>query len=275
MATRSITAEIPVKDKMAVEQLVKVSLMKEMIKPTKPHRHANYHELIVLSQGAGFHEVDTHDYEVVTPVIYYLRPGQTHCWNFTAIPKGYVILFREELLRKEDIDLLYTLPSQVTLEKHELLFELVAAFYSEFKAGEAGTEVYRAYLHLLITKFRHLSQTVRTGHSASDQLFQLYKREVNEHFTQNRQLLFYADKLNITTAVLNETCKKAVGKTAMTIINERVLLESKLLLSATASPVNAIAHQLKFSDAPHFINFFKLHTNLTPGHYRELALAKK
>lgn len=275
MTINSITAEIPVKDKMAAEQLVKVSLMKEIIKPTVPHRHADYHELILLSQGAGFHEVDTRDFEVVTPVIYYLRPGQTHCWNFTAIPKGYVILFREELLRKEDIDLLYTLPTQIALQKQELLFEIAAAFFSEFKTGEAGTEVYQAYLHLLISKLRQLSQTVKIGYSASDQLFQLYKREVNEHFMQTRQLLFYAGKLNVTTAVLNETCKKAMGKTAMTIINERVLLEAKLLLSATASPVNSIAHQLKFADAPHFINFFKLHANITPGHYRELALAKK
>lgn len=275
MTIKSITTEIPVKDKMAAEQLVKVSLMKEMIKPTRPHRHADYHELILLSQGAGFHEVDTRNFEVITPVIYYLRPGQTHCWNFSAIPKGYVVLFREELLRKEDIDLLYTLPSQIALEKQEFLFELMAAFFTEFKAGEAGTEVYGAYLHLLITKLRQLSQSVKIGHSASDQLFQLYKREVNEYFMQSRQLLFYAGRLNITTAVLNETCKKAMGKTAMTIINERVLLEAKLLLSATASPVNLIAHQLKFADAPHFINFFKLHTNITPGHYRELALAKK
>jgi AraC-like DNA-binding protein len=74
--------------------------------------------------------------------------------------------------------------------------------------------------------------------------------------------------------VLNQTCKKAIGKTPGAVINERVLLEAKMLLTATEKAVNEVADELGFTDAPHFIKFFRQHTHLTPRAYRELAKPK-
>jgi len=274
MVIQPLNTEVPIKDKMHTGEVLKVSLMKEIIKPTSPHRHANYHEFIFLSQGSGFHEMDQQEYDVISPVAYYLRPGQTHCWNFSSIPKGYVILFREELLLKEDIDLLYTFPAHIQLKDQAVIFTLLDALYLEFKIQNSGTEVHQAYLHLLIAKLKMLSQSPAAHHGAT-QLFQQYKRLINDHFLQQRQLNFYAGALNITPAVLNSTCKKAVDKTALAVINERILLEAKILLSATGKAISEIAHDLGFADSPHFIKFFKLYTNLTPGNYRELALNKR
>ncbi|WDF54208.1 AraC family transcriptional regulator [Mucilaginibacter sp. KACC 22063] len=271
----AITNNIPVKDKMEADLEIKVSLMKEVIKPTRPHRHANYHELILLNQGSGFHEIDGHQFEVISPVAYYLRPGQTHCWNFSSLPKGFVILFREELLLKEDIEILFRFPAQIALSAADHpLFDLVNLLYNEFKSAAPDTGTYRAYLHLLIAKLRQLSKTGKPIFNGADHLFQQYKRLVNDHFAQTRELGFYAERLHVTTAVLNETCKKAVYKTPAVVINERILLEAKLLLSATGKSVHEIATDLGFTDSPHFIKFFKQNTNLTPGAYREMAVTK-
>ncbi|PST84949.1 AraC family transcriptional regulator [Pedobacter yulinensis] len=266
---------IPVKDKMEPDRLVKVSAMKEVIKPTRPHRHANYHELVLLNQGAGFHDVDGHQFEVTAPECYYLRPGQTHCWNFSSIPRGFVVLFREELLKKDDLDLLFRFPAQISLPAaDQTVFALTAVLYQEFRSGLSDPGTYRAYLHLLVTKLQQLSNTRRSLVSGSDHVFQRYKQLVNAHFSQTRDLGFYAGQLHITTAVLNQTCKKAVGKTPATIINERILLEAKLLLSATGKAIQEVAADLGFADSPHFIKFFKQNTALTPGAYRHLASTK-
>ncbi|MBS7563027.1 helix-turn-helix domain-containing protein [Mucilaginibacter sp. Bleaf8] len=275
MSTIPLKNGIPVKDKIESEQVIKVSLMKEVIKPTTPHRHANYHELILLSQGAGFHEIDGLQYEVNAPVAYYLRPGQTHCWNFSSLPKGFVILFREQLLLKQDVDILFKFPAQISVAATDhTLFDVAGVFYNEFKSAVPDADTYSAYLHLLITKLRHVSKTGKPAQNGADHLFQRYKRLVNDYFTQTRELGFYADQLHITTAVLNEACKKAVGKTPSVIINERVLLEAKLLLSVTGKSIQEVATNLGFADSPHFIKFFKQNTNLTPGAYRELVVTK-
>lgn len=259
---------------MQTGEVLKVSLMKEVIKPTVPHRHADYHELIFLKQGSGFHEVDQQAFDVISPVVYYLRPGQTHCWNFSSIPKGYVILFREELLLKEDIDLLYSFPAHVPLKDQVDIFRLLDGFYDEFRTQQLGVSIYSAYLHLLVAKLKNFTESPAVSHGAVH-IFQRYKRLVNDHFLQHRQLKFYALELNVTAAVLNSTCRKAVDKTALAIINGRILLEAKILLSATPRSITEIAYDLDFADAPHFIKFFKQFTNLTPGIYRELALEKK
>lgn len=267
--------EIPVKDKMDTGQLIKVSLMKEVIKPTRAHRHANYHELILLSQGAGFHVIDGQEIEVNAPVAYYLRPGQTHCWNFSALPNGYVILFREELLLKQDISTLFNFPVKIHLRSNDLVFAIAALLQEEFKLKPFNNADYSAYIHLLITKLSILANAEKPNFVKGTHILQQFKRLVDSSFAQGKPLSYYAGQLNITTAVLNQTCKRVAGKTPATIINERVLLEAKLLLSATGKSVNEIAAGLGFADSPHFIRFFKQSTNLTPGIYREMARGKQ
>jgi len=85
--------EIGKKTKIEKELVIKVSKMKPEIKPTKPHRHEEYHELIFLNKGSGYQKVDDNKHEVLPPVGFYLNQGQVHCWNFSKIPEGYVVMF--------------------------------------------------------------------------------------------------------------------------------------------------------------------------------------
>ena len=89
---------IKVKKKIEDELLIKVSRMKPVIKPTKPHKHDGYHELIFLNNGSGSHKIDDDIFEVLPPVGFFLRNGQVHCWDFCQIPEGFVILFKEQAM---------------------------------------------------------------------------------------------------------------------------------------------------------------------------------
>ncbi len=59
------------------------------------HKHEDYYELIFLSEGEGFHWIETEEYCIAAPEFYFLKPGQLHHWQFTAAPKGYIILFKK------------------------------------------------------------------------------------------------------------------------------------------------------------------------------------
>ncbi|HMJ70365.1 MAG TPA: hypothetical protein VK508_15780 [Cyclobacteriaceae bacterium] len=74
---------ITVKNKLEEKQLFKISSFKEMIKRTKPHKHDAYFEIIYLSQGTGFHWVDTQKFQIRLPVVYFLS-GQLHYWEISA-----------------------------------------------------------------------------------------------------------------------------------------------------------------------------------------------
>ena len=87
---------ITLTNKLESDCLFKISPFKEVIKKTVPHKHDGYFELIFISQGEGFHWIETEKYQLNAPEIYFMNPGQLHCWQFTTIPKGFVVLFKEE-----------------------------------------------------------------------------------------------------------------------------------------------------------------------------------
>ncbi|WP_293010634.1 AraC family ligand binding domain-containing protein, partial [Mongoliibacter sp.] len=89
---------ISTKNKLESQELFKISRFKPLIKKTKPHKHEGYFELIFIAEGEGFHWIETESYQVQTPDFYFLKPGQLHFWQFTAIPKGYVMMFKEEFV---------------------------------------------------------------------------------------------------------------------------------------------------------------------------------
>src|SRR3989339_2086192 len=89
------TGLIHTKNKLDESLLFKISRFKEKIKKTSPHKHDDYYELIFLSEGEGFHWIETEKYMISAPEFYFLKPRQLHYWQFTSIPKGFVILFKD------------------------------------------------------------------------------------------------------------------------------------------------------------------------------------
>ncbi|MGI4873952.1 MAG: helix-turn-helix transcriptional regulator [Janthinobacterium lividum] len=79
----------------------------------------------------------------------------------------------------------------------------------------------------------------------------------------------YADALAVHVVHLNRVLKEATGHTTTTLLGNRLAHEAKLLLQQTTHNVSEIADRLGFTDAAHFCTFFKRHTGLTPGDFRQ------
>lgn len=246
--------------------------MKEVIKPTRPHKHDGYFEIILLSEGAGFHTIDDSSYEVLVPLVHILKPGQVHCWDFTQIPKGYVLMFKEEVLHNYAgaRTKLYELQPEIRLRD---IYELAALFEQALQAYQSdpySEEMLYAYLNLIILKlYQHsIHQTISNPPTLS--LLYTYKKLVNQKFRDMRLVREYAEALHSSSARLNEASQAALGKNASSIIKERIVLEAKNLLFHTDKTIAEITVDLRFSDASNFVKFFKSHTGLTPHKYRDL-----
>src|SRR5262249_43817310 len=94
------------------------------------------------------------------------------------------------------------------------------------------------------------------------------RRLVEEHFQQERQLAFYADKLAMTVDRLNDHVRRATGVTAGHLIRQRVLTEAKRQLVFTSLPIHERPSQPSFSSPPHFARFFGKQTGPTPPEFR-------
>lgn len=96
-----------------------------------------------------------------------------------------------------------------------------------------------------------------------------FKKLVNIHFTIERSVKFYAEKLFVTPKHLTETVKEVTGKTAGEWVDETVILEAKILLQNPSLTIAEISNTLHFADQSTFGRFFKNITGLSPVAYKK------
>lgn len=89
------------------------------------------------------------------------------------------------------------------------------------------------------------------------------------HFTRERELKFYADKLFISIKYLSICVKEVTGIAPRILIANTLLDEAKLMLINTELNISIIADRLNFSDQYAFGKFFKKHTRLSPRNFRK------
>ena len=245
--------------------------MKERIKPTIPHKHDAYYEIIFLVDGAGYHTIDEEEYEVNPPVVFHLNPGQIHFWEFSKIPKGYVCIFRDKFLEElpESKRNLQHIP--VCITSGDAIITIESDFdllYNEFTSQTPNHDILKSYLNVIILKLRRATVGNKVRTATMNPVLMKYKSLIESNFKIQKELSFYAEKLSITKKKLSEICKKEIGRTASSLISERIVMESKRLLKYTDKTISEIAFELDYSDPSYFVKFFKKSTNLTPGEYR-------
>lgn len=259
------------KNKIDQTQEFKISRMKEVIKPTVPHKHAGYHELIILSGGAGVHTIDEKDYEVNPPTLFYLKKGQVHCWDFTQIPKGYVMIFKETFLNDyyDVVRILSTLPALIRIgDDRKHIYNDFESIMYECESALPNQMIIKTYLNVIIYKINDLLKGQNVN-NAENKTIGDYKILVDRYYKTQKEIGFYADKLNVTNRKLSLMCSRELGRPASAIIIERIVMESKRLLRYTSSTISEIAFDMNFTDPSHFVKFFKAKTNLTPLEVRK------
>lgn len=90
---------------------------------------------------------------------------------------------------------------------------------------------------------------------------------VDSHFKENREVSYFAAKLNVSEKKLNQICKKMYGRTTKQLIQERLVLEVKKELRLGFKSLKEIAFELGFSEQAYFSRFFKRHESVSPGEF--------
>ena len=83
----------------------------------------------------------------------------------------------------------------------------------------------------------------------------------------------YAQALALTQTTLNRLCRQFSGKGALDLIQERLVIAARRHLIYTDASVEAIAYGLGFQDPAYFSRFFKRHTAMAPGRFRQARQA--
>jgi AraC-like DNA-binding protein len=119
--------------------------------------------------------------------------------------------------------------------------------YNPINEGNRSSLIVKNFKRLLETHYRNL----RKG--ASDKVFRIQE---------------YAEALHLHPNYLNTVIKIKTGKPVGAWITEKTIAEAKSLLSNSDISIKEIAWGLGFAEAPHFSNYFKKYTNISPVLYR-------
>lgn len=104
--------------------------------------------------------------------------------------------------------------------------------------------------------------------SRAEKLSKGFTQLVMQHYNDNRNVAWYAEKLGITHAHLCSIVKQATGKTCADIISSMVIMDAKSQLKSTHQSIQAISDSLNFANMSFFGKYFKRYVGMSPLEYR-------
>jgi len=120
--------------------------------------------------------------------------------------------------------------------------------YNPITEGSRSSQIVKNFKRLLETHYRNLRKGV------ADKIFRIQE---------------YAEAMHLHPNYLNTVIKTKTGKPVGAWITQKTIAEAKSLLSNSDISIKEIAWRLGFTEVPHFSNYFKRQTNISPVLFRK------
>ncbi|RFS18642.1 helix-turn-helix domain-containing protein [Emticicia sp. C21] len=254
---------------------------------TTPHR-ANFYHILWFQHCNLTHLVDFNPVSVKHNSVLFLNKDTVQIFDNTEAIDGKAILFTDDFFCQSADDLKFLRStvlfndlfsvSHIEITSGSSLTEIFALIEREWQQTKDNyqAEILQNYLHnflLLAERERRKQNFIEIKKGADLDYVLLFKDLLENQFKTNRQVSQYASQISITEKRLNQATSKVLGKSPKEMIDERVLLEAKRLLTHTTESIKEIGFSLGFDEPTNFIKYFRKHQKVTPVEFRERIFA--
>ncbi|WP_278599045.1 helix-turn-helix domain-containing protein [Bacteroides nordii] len=242
-------------------------------------------EIFVLCMGGSLEAtINLTDYTIRENDFITLSPGSIIQINkIEGKLKLYFMVFSSKFIEgisktKSIIDLIYitkshpilSLPKEFACIYEEFFTLMMKVYYKEH--SPYNPEILKCMLLSILYRLSDMyhERPIRseTALSRSEEICKTFSHLVIQHYTTERNILYYAKQMNITPTHLSNTVKHVTGKTVMDIISEVVIVDAKAQLKSTNIPIHEISDSLNFPNVSFFGKYFKRLTGMSPQQYR-------
>ena len=242
-------------------------------------------EIFVLCMGGTLEAtINLSDYTIRENDFITLSPGSIIQINkIEGDLKLYFMVFSSKFIEgisktKSIIDLIYitknhpilSLPKEFACIYEEFFTLMMKVYYK--KRSPYNPEILKCMLLSILYRLSDMyhERPVRNKSSLNrgEDICKAFGNLVIQHYTQERNISYYAQQLNITPSHLSNTVKHITGKTVMDIISEVVIVDAQAQLKSTNTPIHEIADSLNFPNVSFFGKYFKRLTGMSPQQYR-------
>lgn len=123
-------------------------------------------------------------------------------------------------------------------------------------------------LKLIIDELPYELCSVSRDLDHKKEIYEIFLHNIYRHFRKERQIRFYADKMNVSPAYLSRLVKEISSSTINEHLTSLVYKEICNLLIQSDMTIGEISDLLSFSDQSAMTNFFKQRSGMTPLAYR-------
>ena len=251
---------------------------------SKPFR-SNHFSVIIVTQGILKIKVNLFDYVLEKDDIIIISPAFIRQLSIDGEVEYYMLLFTPKILSSTGLYQKHfrLFPffsnesrSYLSLQPEEAIFltKLIDLLKDRItskihlKRDEQIIELlFQSFLIQLISNFEAVAKE-NNSINKNDLIYRFLIMLPN-HFKENREVNYYADKLFVNPKYLTQVLTKKTGRSARDYITQIVLMEAKVLLDNPGNSIKDIAEELNFSDQFHFTHFFKKYIGMTPTEYRK------
>jgi AraC-like DNA-binding protein len=105
-----------------------------------------------------------------------------------------------------------------------------------------------------------------------DNILKIFLHLASRNFKKERQIQFYADRMNMTSTYLSRVVKELTGHTVFSYLSHFLYNEICIQLKTTEKTISEIADELNFNDQSALTNFFRTKAGMSPLSYRKKHL---
>lgn len=243
----------------------------------------DYYTVILCLTGAVSIKIEYHSFDLKPRMISILSPDTVFsCENADSL-KILSLCFHRSFLHKifikEEITdgLLELNPNYPPVYPLEDSFDRVSEKFRLIERELTSKHAYHLDLARLVTleilyEYNRACEFCLLGFEKNMnrgyQIAYEFKKLIGKHFREWKSVGDYSSVLGISAKHLTEVIKEETGHTALQVIHERLLLESRYLLKHTSYSVKECAYELGFESPSYFTRFFKNNTGVSPNQYR-------
>jgi YesN/AraC family two-component response regulator len=246
--------------------------------------------IVVCLKGRISININAQEFELSAGMAALVLPNCTYSVNVCTCPsQGTLFVMSKELLKNTHVDLKQIVPigmhmfhnpcfhlseREIDLYNHYLDMIRLVSNREDNHSAELILGIARSLMVFIHEVMEHEAGNDKNLkneriNNRNMRLFEEFMHLLTENFRSEHQIGFYADKLCLTPKYLSLLIKQTSGRSVSDWIDYCLIMEAKSLLRFSDMSIQQVAYSLHFPTPSFFGTYFKRHTGLTPGEYRQ------
>ena len=201
----------------------------------------------------------------------------------------YALAFESNFLTSMNVDMRFILRmvsqlrlnasvAEVSQESMSTMRDIFGRIFDDYSNKSLSECLEASLRHLFCTLIYRISDSIVSSSNAlpslgvkerSSEYFERLMVLLADNYREQRNVEFYAEKMNISSKHLSRVIRNFTGKSVHQWIDEFVALEIKNLLKYSNLSIQQISIELNFPNPSFMGQYFKRITGQTPGEYKK------